>query len=216
MKFVLHLKHWQLFLLTFAIPIILYVIFFTTMFMTVFASGGKFDGLPAISIVMLVLLGIAYITALVIGISWVYNLATGLYKKLPAGNNMKIKRFYFAFFYPMIYLFIFFLFMAGMAFTAFQTTQSVEGGIPPFFGIFFLIIPFHLLAMACMFYILYFIAKSLRSVELKREAEINEYIADFILIWFSFIGIWFIQPRVNQIFSDKPAPLPAGGPIDNM
>jgi hypothetical protein len=218
MKFVLHLKHWQLFMLMFAIPFCLYIIFFMTMFIGMFNNRDRFQGdvaMPTVTVITLALVVIAYLTAIVIGASWAYNLATGLYKKLPAGSNMKIKRFYFAFFYPAIYIFLVLAGAGVFALTMVTRTGDAQT-MSPMFGLVFLIIPLHFLAIACMFYIMYFIAKSLKSVELNREAQASDYIADFILIWFSFIGIWFIQPRVNQIFSDGPTPVTAGGPIDTM
>ena len=60
-----------------------------------------------------------------------------------------------------------------------------------------------------MFYVFYailhsfaFPAKTLKSVELGKEASFGEYVGDFFLILFLPIGIWFLQPRINKIISD--------------
>jgi hypothetical protein len=46
----------------------------------------------------------------------------------------------------------------------------------------------------------YNIPKSLKSIELGREATFKEYIVDALLLFALPIGIWFIQPRVNRLF----------------
>ena len=48
-----------------------------------------------------------------------------------------------------------------------------------------------------------FPAKIIKSIELNKEAELGEYIADFFLILFLPIGIWFIQPRINKIVQNQ-------------
>lgn len=45
------------------------------------------------------------------------------------------------------------------------------------------------------------VSKSLKSMELGREAVAKEYILDAILLFLLPIGIWFIQPRVNRLFN---------------
>jgi hypothetical protein len=51
-----------------------------------------------------------------------------------------------------------------------------------------------------MFYILYFVAKTMKSVEMQKTVTFNDYAGEFFLIWFFPIGIWFLQPRINKIF----------------
>ena len=57
-----------------------------------------------------------------------------------------------------------------------------------------------------MFYVFFafihflsFPAKTIKTIELGREAVLGEYIGDFFLVLFLPIGIWFIQPRLNKI-----------------
>lgn len=215
MKFVLHLKHWQLFILTFVLPVVLYMVFIMTVMANVFMGGGRihegFEGLPTISYALIAVTALTWLASIVIKISWLFNVATGLHKKLPPNHTMKIKRFYFAFFYPAVYITCFCLFMFTVVMSSITTMQASgpHQGIPPFVAYIFLIIPLHILAIACIFYVLYFIAKSLKSVEMSKEPEISEYVAEFVLLWFSFIGIWFIQPRINKIFSEEGTPTQA-------
>ena len=53
------------------------------------------------------------------------------------------------------------------------------------------------------FWIATFTAKTLKSNEINKEIDINDYFGDIFRIVFWPIGIWNIQPRVNKIFADK-------------
>jgi hypothetical protein len=53
--------------------------------------------------------------------------------------------------------------------------------------------------MFCIFYALYFNAKALKAVEWQKKVTLSDYVGDFFLIWFFPIGLWFIQPRINNI-----------------
>ena len=48
-----------------------------------------------------------------------------------------------------------------------------------------------------------FPAKTLKTVELGRKASFGEYVGDFFLIMFLPLGIWFLQPRINNIVSER-------------
>jgi hypothetical protein len=201
MKFVLHLKHWQLFLIMFAIPMVLYIAAFVLMFASV--MNASYSELSPFAIFIGCILVICWLISGCILIAWMFNVATGLYKKLPEGMGMKIKRFYFAFFFPMIYLAVILIAGSILTYISVYSPEMLEGSEPPPYAL--AIIPVflfvHFTALACMFYQLYFIAKSLKSVELNKEAALSDYVAEFVLIWFSFIGVWFIQPRINKIFA---------------
>lgn len=63
---------------------------------------------------------------------------------------------------------------------------------------------FNLILQATHIYLCWFIAKSLKSAELKKEATVSEYFISIILLWMLIpIGIWFIQPRINKVFKPQ-------------
>lgn len=62
-----------------------------------------------------------------------------------------------------------------------------------------IIIPLHLFSMFCIFYSLYFVAKTFKTVELQRETTFSDFAGEFFMIWFYPIGIWIIQPKVNKM-----------------
>lgn len=57
----------------------------------------------------------------------------------------------------------------------------------------------HLFSMFCLFYCLYFVAKTIKTAELQKETSFGDFAGEFFLIWFYPIGIWFIQPKINRI-----------------
>ena len=61
------------------------------------------------------------------------------------------------------------------------------------------LIPFHLLAVYGMLYVLYFVSKSLVVAEEKQILRFDRYLGTLFLFWFFPIGIWFVQPRVRKI-----------------
>jgi len=83
--------------------------------------------------------------------------------------------------------------------------------VPVFFAVFFtanaallvLILPFHFLAMYCLFYGLYFVSKSLVMAETGKQATFYDYAGPFFLIWFFPIGVWFTQPRINRLYAEQ-------------
>ena len=51
------------------------------------------------------------------------------------------------------------------------------------------------------FYLMAFPAKVLISIEKQRTASLGEYIGDFFLFLFLPVGIWFLQPRLNNVLA---------------
>jgi hypothetical protein len=43
------------------------------------------------------------------------------------------------------------------------------------------------------------VAKTIKTVELQREVNFSEFIGEFFMIWFYFIGIWILQPKINRM-----------------
>jgi hypothetical protein len=70
----------------------------------------------------------------------------------------------------------------------------------PNFMLFTLIFPLHLISMFCVFYCLYFVTKVIKTVERQEKVSFGDCLGDFFLIWFFFIGIWIIQPRINALY----------------
>jgi len=116
-------------------------------------------------------------------LAWYWALGSFLSSASRPKFRMNIGLFRFAVLYPLCYV-PFFMWVA----------LDFEDGISP------IIIPLHLLAMACMIYVLYFVSKSLVLAETGKAASFSDYVGPLILFWFFPLGIWFVQPRVNRLY----------------
>lgn len=197
MNIFLRAKHWQIFLVTFGLPFLFQIIMVSTIFSNIIGNRkpdptiifGYFKFFP---IIMLLFMGGLF--------GWFWSVAIGLQKFIPENIPMKVNRFKIFFFIPLIYIVCLMAFM-GMAFNS-NIWQG--NGQPPFwfFGVFAVIFPVHLFSMFCIFYCLYFVAKTIKTAELQREVSFSDFLGEFFLAWFHFIGIWILQPRINKLIQD--------------
>ncbi len=70
-------------------------------------------------------------------------------------------------------------------------------------GIIGLILLLHLIAMFFAVYTIYFVSKSLVMAEAKEAVSFSDYAGECFLLCFFPVGIWIIQPRVNQLFANR-------------
>lgn len=187
-------KHWQLFLLTFGIPMGFQFIMMGSMISNIGTSTNSdptimFNYMKLFPIIMLVFMGIFF--------GWFWSVAIGLQNKVPESVKMKVKKFKVFFFIPMVYMLLITLFML-ISMNGLMTNGTEPSGA--LIGILFaIIVPLHLFSMFCIFYSLYFVAKTFKTVELQREVSFSDFVGEFFLIWFFPIGIWFIQPKINKM-----------------
>ena len=191
-------KHWQLFLLTFGIPMLFQFIVMSTMF-TNFGNSNPPDPTTLLNymkfypVVMILYMGVYF--------GWFWSIVIGLQKKIPVDLQMKLKRFKIFFFIPLGYI-LFISIFAGSAMSGF-----VDGTNAPdpklIAGLFAFILPLHLFSMFCIFHSIYFVAKTIKTVELQREPSFSDFAGEFFLIWFYPIGIWIVQPKVNEIIEEE-------------
>ncbi|TBV27598.1 MULTISPECIES: hypothetical protein [Meridianimaribacter] len=193
----LNAKHWQLFTLMFGIPILLQIITMISMFANIDSNGnsnqtGMLNMMKIFPIIMFLYVGLFF--------GWFWSIGIGLQKYIPTDINMKIKKFKIFFFIPLIYI-LFLLAVIGTTFYGISAGSNAVGGIIG--KMLFVVIPMHLFSMFCIFYLLYFVSKTIKTTELKRIVTFGDFIGEFFMIWFFPIGIWFIQPRINKIVSLK-------------
>jgi hypothetical protein len=133
---------------------------------------------------------IAIITGLFMGsfLGWFWSMGSFLSSIVQPALKLKMGFFRFALVYAAIYLPVF------MA--LFQSLNPT---------VFAVIMPFHFFAMYCIFYMLYFVSKSLVLVETGKSASFYDYAGPFFLIWFFPIGVWIIQPRINRLYAERTA-----------
>lgn len=202
-------KHWQLFLILIGTPIILYIAMIGYFIVKIPEFS---NATPDDSEVMLVsilgfmrFLPIIMIIYFAIFFGWFWSIATGLQNKIPKGVTMKVKRFKILFFIPLIYFTL--LFIGISFFFDHVINLNMEPEYQPNFrilaGLFSLIIPLHLFAIFCMFHNVYFVAKTFKTVELQKEVTFSDFIGEFFMFWFYYIGIWFVQPKINKMIEEE-------------
>jgi len=146
-----------------------------------FVSGCIIEFLGSFSIAMLLMF--LFITMV---LTWFWSIGVGLHKFLPVNHNLNLKKFKIFVFIPIVYTLI----------LLFGT--PIDGIINNL-----LILSLHLFSMFCMFYMIYHCAKTIRSIEINKEAVFSDYVGEFFLLWFYIVGIWILQPKINKIYSDK-------------
>lgn len=179
MKFFLTIKHWQLFLLAWGLPLVLDFIFIFN---------------PQSAIIWFPLMMLVFAFSI---FGWIYSIAVELHPKLPTGVSINLNVFKIAFAIPLIYLTIMGIGMGLMLFHwVDESTELIEMFLP-------FVLFAHVLSMVCIFVFLRYAAKIMRSVELQREAEAGDYIGEFLLMWLQFVGVWFLQPRLNKLLENQ-------------
>jgi hypothetical protein len=128
---------------------------------------------------------------------WYWAVAVGLQNKIPPTVSMKVNKFKWLYFIPVTYFLAIF---GTLAFVTPGMLQQPEQFNPSVvFMVMAVVFPLHFAAVACIFYCLYFVAKTIKTAELQREVKFSEFAGEFFLIWFFPIGVWMIQPRINKI-----------------
>jgi hypothetical protein len=182
-------KHWQIFMITFGLPIILEIVAMPFMII----GNNPMVIMKIMPIMMIFFIGGFF--------GWFWAIAIGLQNKVPTGVKMKVKKFKVFFFIPLIYIILIFGFM-GFAFGGIlENGQQPSGGMIG--GLVGIIVPLHLFSMFCIFYCLYFVSKTFKTVELQREVTFSDFAGEFFMIWFFPIGVWIVQPKINKMIENK-------------
>ena len=187
-------KHWQLFLLTFGIPLIFQFVMMGTVF-SEFANQTSPD--PLIMFNYMKIFPVIMILFMAVFFGWFWSVAIGLQKKVPENVKMKVQKFKIFFFIPLVYLLAFTI-SFGVSMNGLLVSDS-EPNFGLIGGLFAIILPLHLFSMFCIFYSLYFVAKTIKTVEFQREVRFSDFAGEFFMIWFFPIGIWIVQPKINKM-----------------
>lgn len=118
-------------------------------------------------------------------LGWLWAMGSFLNSIVRPGLRPGLGLFRFALIYPMVYIAFFMIVF------------------PPQPAVLALILPLHLVAMFCMFYIFNYVAKNLMLAETGKRVSFSDYAGPFFLIWFFLIGVWFVQPRINLLYAES-------------
>jgi hypothetical protein len=175
-RFFLRAKHCQIFLLIFGVYCVGQLLAINSMVTA--RPTARVGGFGVPFWVLMALFGFCFL-------SWFWAMGPFLGSIVRPDLKLNQGFFCFALIYPVFYAF-FFRFVLSI--------QPVK---------LCLILPLHLFAMFCLFYLLYFDSKSLALVEKEKPVSFYDYAGSFFLLWFSPIGVWFIQPKINRLYVEN-------------
>ena len=190
MNYFLKAKHWQLFLFIFGLPIAGRILSFTIYFFTN-------NNLILFSKPILLLSTVLNFISLLVLFCWMWSVGVILNKKTPASLKMQVTYFKIAILIP--------FFICSSLAIWYQITFGEYGyqldiiGFA-FFILFIYVILLFIILLFPITYCIYFIAKTIKILELKRSPKISDYIYEIILIVAFPIGIWYLQPIINDIY----------------
>lgn len=163
----------------------LFIVLVGSMFLAqaLMASSIINGGRPSVIsfVVPMALLSIVYF-------GWFWAISSACHKALPKELASSPIMMQIGLIYAIAYIFFSGIFVFG------------QGVKPPGY-----VIVMHLLAMTAIFYALGFTAKQLTKLEQNKNVTFFTYSGPFFLLWFFPIGVWFIQPKVNQLLGQHNA-----------
>lgn len=190
-RFFLRAKHWQIFLLLLGISVFGDV---SALSSSISATAQSPEAFGKVGL----LFGVVMVLFMFCFLAWFWSMGSFLNLIMQPTLRLKMGFFRFALIYPVVYLPVFMWLF-----------QSIS--LDP--RLFAVILPLHFFAMFCMFYLLYFESKSLVLAETSKPASFYDYAGPFFLIWFFPIGVWFTQPRINQLYEERSNVRPFGEPM---
>lgn len=209
MNLFLKSKHWQLFLIQVALPLAFMIVYMSKMMMSAIEAArnqvedpqqivDSFGKYMVFSLVLGLLMTAVYM-------GWIWSIAVGLKNKMPVHSRPNYLRFYIFFFTELILTLAYYgysAFISPFIFGDPQMMNDVEA-MEKATMVFMIMIPFYFILIFSAFYLLYFVAKVLKTIERRTEVTFSAFVADFLLLFIYPIGIWFIQPKVNE-FAELP------------
>jgi len=177
-RWFLRARHWQIFVLLVAT-----YVFSAVISIGLEISHPELEHLNRFSPLLLLAEG-AWLPLLFCWFGWLWTVGLFLDSLLKPDLKLRTGFFRFAIVYPTLYL------LAGLP-VFLSDNPTVER----------VAIPMHLLAMFCILYADNFVAKALKTVNLRRPMIMHEYGKEFLLLFLIPLGIWFIQPRINQLYA---------------
>lgn len=129
-------------------------------------------------------------------LGWMWSICKGLKHKLPTDNSPQLSILAVALTIPFLFVT---LLSAGLLlrFVGLYPAISSESVMV------FLFVSFYLLSVAGLTYGVLTTAKVIKSIRIGKEANLSNYLGEVLLIWVFPIGIWVLQPRVNEITEPK-------------
>jgi hypothetical protein len=193
---ILRAKHWQLFVLIFGIPFLIYLYMVYQIFSTLNHIDSADTDPMAIFGPLKYFMGFSLISMIVYWV-WFWSVGVGLQHKLPDGIKRSTTLFKAFLFLPALYIIAVSIYVLALVGEVYTLVPGSEPHLNPI--VIAVILPFHFLSIICIFYCIYFVAKTIKTVELQRAVKFKDFVAEFFLVWFFPIGVWILQPTINKL-----------------
>ncbi|WP_291727883.1 hypothetical protein [Bernardetia sp.] len=193
---ILKAKHWQLFFLLVGVPIgsiLTIAVIISSMVKNIGTPPDPSEIFKIFSIAKFLPLIMVGFASLIF--SWFWSVANGLQNAVPASVSMKTIKFRIFSIIPLLYVSAICVFM----FISISKIKPQDLPQIPMEWIGIAILILHIVSIFGVLYTIYFAAKTLKTVELQREVSFREFASEFFMFLFFPIGIWILQPRINDI-----------------
>lgn len=213
MTFFLKLKHWQVFILVILLPAFLFFLF-AGLSLNDIISNEQFDFTSIVEILKSKLL----VFSPIIGVYVTFRLLLftsmgfGLKNELNFHSTWHKPLFIVTLLVPYLISSIMYYYFSEAYYDFFSSlSEQIKPTNNPlkvyatdqFSSRIKSIAPLNIINLACFAYTFYIIAKTLKSAELKREAEIGDFSIEIVLLYFYFVGVWNLQPRFNALVNNS-------------
>ena len=120
---------------------------------------------------------------------WMFSVGSWANRHLPQSRQRSPLPFALGLAIPIVYVLMYiFLYLPLL--------QNGPPDKPPLW-----MLPLHLFSMAGIFYALWYTARQLKSLQENETADFMIFSSTFFLLFIFPLGIWLIQPTVNQLYS---------------
>lgn len=211
----LRARHWQIFVLGFILPMVLYM--FMMFIMMIKGIHLSSESEPNIAGFLKSLSGVfrflPMIMLLAFGIlnGWLWSIGKGMQDYIDEEFRLQTKWFSISIIFVVVYTVLFTVsmtsmlshFVSSIAETKGQDFDLFTDHLRSQFYMLAIVTPFHLLAFGCCFYNLYFAAKTVKTFEFQDEVSFSDFVSEFFMFWFYPIGVWMIQPKINNWLAEE-------------
>lgn len=120
---------------------------------------------------------------------WMFSVGAWSNSKLPESRQSSVVGYAVALVLPIVYLLMYILFyLPGLEAHGPPT-------VPPLW-----LLPMHMLSMVGAFYGFWYTARQLKSLLVNEDADFMIFSSTFLFLFIFPLGIWIIQPSVNQLY----------------
>lgn len=185
MEILLKLKNWQLFSITFLLPMIIAIIKLSTVDLDTYESDEFNDFLGPIAFIYYLIL-----------IIWNYQVTKifNTYEKALTQKQLKLLN------WLLTILMIYVLYNITHEYLNNITHEYLK--IPQFTLTRILYWIFSLTSIFAFFYLIFCTAKTLKYIQFKNQVRSPDIIVEMFLIFYFPIGVWWLQRKVNRYFNE--------------